>query len=617
MLLINVRIRNFRTISEELAFQVNHSTALIGPNNTGKTNILRSIHLFFCLHPYSTSIQYQNYSRLDDFPKFVDSGRTTIQMIFKGQNTDADNEILTLYDDIKGILRIPVITKSTALDIHLTMSDTDRPTYQIFPGKPLPKSVEELKQYHDVEDLFFEKFFGNFAVHYIQSDKRFVEIYDTLLLPSLKQALSENLSSVYETVKSGIRAVNDQLNKYMTELGLSLFQIRLTPPDDVADLIKDIHFRLEDEIESELSSKGMGIQALAMMSSIVWLQELYHRNQVSVVWLIEEPESFLHPSLLTFQKKILGRLSKHATVIYATHALGLIPYDPKAIVGIEKEEKRSIKREFKNNNDATRQLRSLLGVRFGDFYDLPEVTIAVEGASDRDSLEWFLRVYSADVAPTEHQWPLLRDATVLDYGGVEPLRFFIQSNYEFIHAERPYVALFDADDAGTRARHALQSYFQGKKIGYASGIDFISLRQGYSIEGVFADQVLKEMCEEDDTIFIGGLSLDIEGRVAPFRIHEHRKRDALHKLMRASERTEGFAWAERFILLCTALDLALSRQHERLQKMEPGSPMPRQETASFVTSRAGIRLEEGTVGRAGAQARLETAEEDIAIKVQH
>lgn len=131
----------------------------------------------------------------------------------------------------------------------------------------------------ETTESFFDKFFSNIAIHYLQSDKRFHEIYHELLLPSVKLEIAENLSTVYETVKNSISSVNMLLNKYMNEVGLSSFSIRLTAPDRVADLIQDINFRLqdEDEIESELESKGMGIQSLVVTASMLWLQQFYKK----------------------------------------------------------------------------------------------------------------------------------------------------------------------------------------------------------------------------------------------------------------------------------------------------------------------------------------------------
>ena len=123
----------------------------------------------------------------------------------------------------------------------------------------------------------------------------------------------------------------------MNDIGLSTFSIRLSAPEEVTELIENIEFRLEDEIESELETKGMGIQALAITASMLWLQQFYEKNHRSVLWLIEEPKSFLHPSLMLAQSKIIDKLSERSTVIYATHALSFVPSKSQLIIGVQKK----------------------------------------------------------------------------------------------------------------------------------------------------------------------------------------------------------------------------------------------------------------------------------------
>jgi hypothetical protein len=257
-----VRIKNFRTISDEVTFQVSRKCALIGINNVGKSNILHAIHLFFSYQPPTITNRIALYSRKSDFPFSASSGRTTINLMFDCE--DNDEEILSLYNGIKKMLAIP-IGVARAISVLLVFSETGKPTYQIFPGKGRPSSAHDLEQVNGATSEFFDEFFRKFAVHYLRSDKRVAEIYHELILPSVKQEIAEGLSSVYETIKSSIGSVNSSLNSYMNDIGLSPFSIRLSAPEDVAELIQEIKFRVEDEgaVESELDSKGMGIQVFS------------------------------------------------------------------------------------------------------------------------------------------------------------------------------------------------------------------------------------------------------------------------------------------------------------------------------------------------------------------
>jgi AAA15 family ATPase/GTPase len=528
LLLTTIRIRNFRTVAD-VTFNVSHKCALIGPNNVGKTNILYAVHLFFSLHPNTITNQIRRYVRSKDFPRSVESGRTTILLIFECEETPTDRELLTDYRGIKNLLGLP-LAESKAISILLTFSESGKHAYQIFPNSKRPSGSMQLSELNEAIEVFFDKFFQNFAVHYLQSDKRFDEIYQAILLPSVKLEIAETLSTVYEMVKNSISSVNTALNKYMNDIGLSTFSIRLSAPEEVTELIENIEFRLEDEIESELHSKGMGIQALAVTASMLWLQQFYEKNHRSVLWLIEEPESFLHPSLMLAQSKIIDKLSERSTIIYATHALSFVPSKCQLIVGVQKESQRTQLVSYRTAHEATTSLRKLLGLRLGDFFNLSEMTIAVEGPTDKAYLEWFLKLYNPNVAAPEHTWPLLRAATIRDYGGIKPLQFFIQATYDYIRRETVYVALLDSDDAGMEARSSLQGFFSGKmKFNYESGCDFISIRKDYAVEGLFSDSIIKHVNAYDPKL-IPNFSEDTEGTVMPFRVRDHGKQEAFDSL---------------------------------------------------------------------------------------
>ncbi|WP_416153112.1 AAA family ATPase [Thalassobaculum sp. OXR-137] len=46
MKISNISVRGYRTIKEELNFDLDQAITLVGPNNSGKTNTLKAIHYF-------------------------------------------------------------------------------------------------------------------------------------------------------------------------------------------------------------------------------------------------------------------------------------------------------------------------------------------------------------------------------------------------------------------------------------------------------------------------------------------------------------------------------------------------------------------------------------------
>jgi recombinational DNA repair ATPase RecF len=43
----NIRIRNFRTVGTEQSLDLENGLTIVGPNSTGKTNLLRAVEMLF------------------------------------------------------------------------------------------------------------------------------------------------------------------------------------------------------------------------------------------------------------------------------------------------------------------------------------------------------------------------------------------------------------------------------------------------------------------------------------------------------------------------------------------------------------------------------------------
>jgi predicted ATP-dependent endonuclease of OLD family len=111
----------------------------------------------------------------------------------------------------------------------------------------------------------------------------------------------------------------------------------------------------------------MGIQATALMASLLWVTEEEISRGKKVIWLLEEPESYLHPELAVNYDKILNKLREKSLVVTTTHSLIFVPQNPEMIVGTELVEGRTNVNTFKTYIDATKSLKKSLGVRFSDY----------------------------------------------------------------------------------------------------------------------------------------------------------------------------------------------------------------------------------------------------------
>lgn len=167
----------------------------------------------------------------------------------------------------------------------------------------------------------------------------------------------------------------------------------------------------------------MGIQAASIFAAMTWITKQERSAGKNVVWLLEEPESYLHPSLSAACARLLQQLGADASVLRTTHSLSFVPNDPRFVRGAERVGDKTVIATYKTSFDAGASIRKSLGVKFSDYYGLTEANVFFEGPSDRELISWVLtKVPSAD-------YPFLRKAQLQDFGGVKHLSGFLRATY--------------------------------------------------------------------------------------------------------------------------------------------------------------------------------------------
>lgn len=129
MKLKNIRVKNFRTIKDEQSIELPDYLSIVGPNNSGKTNVLRAIQLLFT----GTDNKYK-YDREADFTFATErTNKTSINGTFELDDNQRDNDILELYKDVAKLYEGVTVTNNI-LNLYLYFSDTNVPTYSFFAG---------------------------------------------------------------------------------------------------------------------------------------------------------------------------------------------------------------------------------------------------------------------------------------------------------------------------------------------------------------------------------------------------------------------------------------------------------------------------------------------------
>jgi predicted ATP-dependent endonuclease of OLD family len=547
MKLIDIRIRNFRSIEAEQHLKIPGRMTLVGPNNSGKTNILKAIRMLFT--GYSN---IHGYTQTADLTFNSGRVRTSITASFDGApDTDA-----SIYSDLDELHRLQQTSRDgkTEFSLNLYFTETNTPVYSLFPNVKRPQGGTPAANYSRIHKSLVERILNTFSLHYVPSAKSVNEIYEDLLSPFIKKRVAKvitpYISDIQNSLNEAAHALNDELGKADLSHINASFSL---PSESLERLLSGFDFLLSDPQKTSVHEKGMGIQTTALLAALRWITKEETDQGKSVLWLLEEPESYLHPQLASSCSVILDNLAKDAIVVKTTHAMAFVPQDPNLVSGIllNTKNKTEIK-QYKTFSDATSSIRASLGVRFSDFYNLAEYNVFVEGQSDREIFQWVL----SKLPEEEYNYPYLRKAKFEDFGGTPHLGGFLRATYEFIRRECHTVTVLDGDDAGDKLRRDLQSYFGQKDIPFQPNKNYVSVRKGFAIEGLFPDQWIQTIYAEHPTWF-ENYSVDASGQLEPFRIKDAKKPNMQNRLLSMAEEETDLEWAARFIEVLSIINSAL------------------------------------------------------------
>lgn len=555
MRITSARIRAYRTIKDEITLDLRKGLTLVGPNNVGKTNILKAIRLFFTGHENELG-----YQRDRDLSFGQSSLRTSIALSFDiSEESDADAR--QLLQGITDALEVDNRTPNE-LAIYLTFSSSSNPSYRLFPNSRRPTVGAQQAAYSRLERQLVFYVLNAFRVHYIPSDKSTEQLYRDLVLPFLFKKCHSAVSNHLDLITESLSEVAQGLNGSLTNAGIPGVECRFKFPQRPEDVFADVAFALRDPGETSIFDKGMGVQSAALLAAFCWITREEISEGRAVLWLLEEPESYLHPELASQCEKLIAELRSVSQVLGTTHSLAFVPQDPERVVGVMLEEGWSKIESYKTYWEASRRIRSSLGVKFSDFYNLNVHNVFVEGESDRVYLEYWQLLLRQNGLQGRFPHLCSDQVSFLDHGGVKGLEGFARATYQFIRNERVAVFVFDGDSAGDLARRALVQFFGQKNIQFRSNREYLVVRDRFAIEGLFPDRWILE-CFAEHPGWFEDCSTDTDGTLLPFEIKSGSKKQfqnwALTRVAGLEDVSELVRWESFLVALEDALQLEAAR----------------------------------------------------------
>ena len=549
MKIISLKIKSYRTITSEQTLNLESGLTLVGPNNAGKTNAMLGLYLFFTGYDNK-----HNYNHIFDLPTHDSSVKTSITCHFKGTNTNKDNDALDKLNKLRSLLGLP---EDKNLDFSINVYfNKDNPVYQVYPGIKRPEGKSP--QCSMAQKLFIQTVLDSFQCYYIPSKKSIDQLYDEFVTPFIRLKVASALKVHEKLIKGSVSSVSENMNSVLLENGIKNVSVEFEfPNQSIENLISSFDLQVKDSSKSSIFSKGMGLQAAVLLSSFRWITQ--QQSQKNIIWLIEEPETYMHPGLAASCAKILDSLALEALVVKTTHAINFVPSDINKVQGVTRGKfGNTTTKQYSTHREATEEIRKSLGVNFSDYLGLSQLNIFVEGETDRLYIEHILEnLYEG----WDKDYPNIASSKLLikDFTGISDLKGFLKSNYPILRNEVCAVSLFDGDKAGKDAARELGKFFSNKDSGFNPNKDYVLIPGDVAIEGLFDYEWIYEAYDHEHRWFEDFI-VDAHDNIVSFSIRDQSKKAVMKFLLDKFDEATDYAGIDKFFTVFNAIEKALQIQ---------------------------------------------------------
>ncbi len=456
MKLTKTTIHHFKSF-EDLKINFHDLNLLIGKNNSGKSNLIQALDLFF---NYRKKFKNKNL----DFCLFKNKGESSSKLIFtiecffklNNRETAIITKRLNRFYDHR--LKSGKKAKERAISqykemrikfIYKKSNELFRNNchYEIYNYKT--KKFKKIGIFQ-VENYIFNRISFTYipAIRNLNNTEILNDIYFNLynnISTIKKNKLISSANKIEKNIKDFI--INDFEKEFNNKIKNKIFNILQVKFDFKS---KDDKFIIEtmnnllpiahDGTETNIEEKGAGLQSFI----IIWLYNYLSTSaRKNIIIALEEPEAHLHPSAQKNLLKSITEISKakNNQIIITSHSPFLI--NNSALLEIV-----SMNRNKKNKgfvSTATQIKESELRLYDMDHFNrnmkiekkdifFSDAIILVEGISDKLVIEHFFKLYNINLD--------LKNISIIEYEGTPKIKHLLKLIIDF---KIPYYLLFDND----------------------------------------------------------------------------------------------------------------------------------------------------------------------------
>lgn len=402
MRLTEVTVQNYRSITSLTRFRVEDLTTLVGPNNEGKSNLLRALALGMNIIDNwsrlpddvarrgeltgisvgsalrATPIRYRSLRGHDegyrwrrDYPVAKQDAQrllpTTIRLNFQLTETE-----------VREFKTATGIANNGELPIELRLGRSSASFGVVKRGPGAANHREKGKQIAQfvvqrLEFVFVQAVRTGEHAQDLANELMRIQMGATLRSPEYLNKIEE-LNLIRRAAVSQFESnLAGSLRSYLP----SIASVTLDLQDlEFSDSIRAM--TVDDGVPTSIDNKGDGIKSLVTMALIQELARLRTRSE-SLILAVDEPEAHLHPASSHELQRLFQQISTSQQVIVATHNPIFVNRDrPSSNVLVIANEARPATNIL--------QVRDAIGVQLHDNMESAEIIVLVEGVTDESVL---------------------------------------------------------------------------------------------------------------------------------------------------------------------------------------------------------------------------------------
>lgn len=384
MKLTSLSVSNYRSITQARKIDLRESTILIGPNNEGKSNILRALVLALSTlsgQRHRSLRRRPSYRRTDerydwqrDFPLHLQEKKPTGESKFTLEFALTPDEIDEFRKEVKSSLNgnLPIQLSFGPEKIAFKVAKRGRG------GKALSKKVDPITAFV-AQRLDFE------YIPAVRTAASAEEVVERIVAYELRQveadpAFRDALNAIARLQKPVLDKVSESIRDTLRVFlpAVNDVSVSISDEDRYRALRRDISITVDDGTPTLLQHKGDGVQSLAALSLMRYSSISGARGR-NLVIAIEEPESHLHPDAIHSLRGVLRDIARKHQLAITTHCPVFVD---RARIGnnIIVHNKKAVPAK------TVSEIRDVLGVRASDNLRHAELVLLVEGDDDRQSL---------------------------------------------------------------------------------------------------------------------------------------------------------------------------------------------------------------------------------------